>query len=231
VQPSPRLIQYPDEQLHVRRGALAAFGLHVTLAALACLIAYWMNLNSLRDLLVDKASLASSGPAPEERIELILKADDTPPPPTNPIEFIVQQLKPQPQVIPPPPVPQPQPPKPTPPPKAQPQKQVTAKPARYTAPDALGAGESNAVSALVVGSADFPHPSYPFQALSAHVEGTVTIHVSFDSEGRASSVDIMGSSGSPILDASTRNYVLANWNSPRWAGRDAIVPVVYRLPR
>jgi periplasmic protein TonB len=52
---------------------------------------------------------------------------------------------------------------------------------------------------------------FPTQALRAHVEGTVLLLVLVDETGKPVEVKVEHSSGSPLLDKSAREQVLAGW--------------------
>ena len=214
------LTRYPAEQIFLRHGATASFGLHLFVAGLVALIAFLTHIKSIEQLMAEGGSIAQNGPAPEENIEVLLRPDDLPPPPptVNP-EFIKQVELPKPVVIPPPPVPITPPPKPV----------IVAKP-HFTAPKATSTGESASVSRLVVGSSGFPQPGYPYQAQVRHQTGTVSVSILFDSSGSVSDVEVIESSGVDILDSSTQNFIQSHWHNEAFAGRHVTVPVEYRMP-
>jgi TonB family protein len=213
------LKRYPGEEVYIRHGATASFGLHLLVAGLVVLVAFLTHIKTIEQLMAEGGSIALNGPAPQENIEVELRPQDLPPPPptVNP-EFIRQVELPKPVVIPPPPVPVTPPPKPV----------VVAKP-RFTAPKATGTGESASVSRLVVGSSGFPQPAYPYQAMVRHQTGTVAVAIQFDGSGSVSDVEVTQSSGVPILDSATVSYIQANWHNPSFAGHHATVPIEYRM--
>lgn len=197
------------------RGISIAIFLHLFVATMVCLIMYILGIQSLKELLEKGGAIASSGPAPEQPMIIDLKLDDIKPPPTDQIEFMQQILKPKPEPV-----------IPKPPPKPIPKPVVKIQP-KFTAPKATGSGNSNTVSAFVLGSSGLPHPNYPYQALAAHEGGTVDMHVVFDGSGGISSAEVTGSSGYSILDASTRTFIYSNWKNAGMANRTVNVPIVY----
>jgi protein TonB len=214
------LTRYPAEEIYLRHGATASFGLHIFVGSVIVLIAFLTHIKSIEQLMAEGGSIAQNGPAPEENIEVLLRPDDLPPPPptVNP-EFIKQVELPKPVVVPPPPVPVTPQPKPV----------IVNKP-RFTAPKATGTGESASVSRLVVGSSGFPQPGYPYQAQARHQTGTVSVSILFDASGSVSDVEVIESSGVGILDSSTQNFIQSHWHNESFAGRRVTVPVEYRMP-
>jgi TonB family protein len=213
------LTRYPAEQIFLRHGAAGSFGLHLFVVSVIILIAFLTHVKTIEQLMAEGGSIAQSGPAPEQSIEVLLRPEDLPPPPPtiNP-EFIRQTELPKPKVVPPPPVPV----------RPQPKPVRVSKP-RYTAPQATGTGESASVSQLVVGSSGFPQPGYPYEARLHHQTGTVSIGIQFDGSGAAADVEVIASSGVSILDSSTRNFIREHWHDDSFAGRHVTVPVEYRL--
>jgi len=216
VQSTAQLSHYPPEELHVARGIVISFVIHVVVAGLICLILYLLGIVSLRELLEKGGAIASSGPAPEQPVVMQLDLDKLVPPPTDQIEFIKQILKPKPVPI----VPKPPEPKPIPKPV------VKTKP-HFTAPKATGSGNTNAVSGAIAGTSGLPHPSYPYEALQAGEGGTVLMRVVFDSTGGISSAEVAGSSGVVLLDTWTRNFIYAHWKNAGLANQTYTVPVIY----
>lgn len=75
----------------------------------------------------------------------------------------------------------------------------------------------------------FPDPPYPSLALRRHYEGKVVLYVIVDPAGTPSSVDLKESSGYPILDSHSTDWVKARW---RWAPGETryyFVPFVYQI--
>ncbi len=72
-----------------------------------------------------------------------------------------------------------------------------------------------------------PSPNYPAQARMSRVQGTTKVRVSTDATGNISSVVIVKSVGSAILDANTQGWAKMNWHGPANATRD--VEFAYRL--
>jgi TonB family protein len=215
AEPSAAIIsQYPAEHRHIRQSLALSVFLHLFVAALICLVMYWLGLSSLKDILL-RGSIAETGPAAETPMTVELVEEDLTPPPTPNPEFIKQIVKPK--VIPPPPkklTPKPQPPKPRP---------------HYTAPNAHGQGITQNVAQARVGSAGFPAPSYPYAALNARQEGTVHMQVTFGSDGSVASATIIQSSGVTLLDVSTRNFIYGHWSNAQFANQTITIPIVYDL--
>lgn len=80
-----------------------------------------------------------------------------------------------------------------------------------------------------------PPPRYPMAARRAGMQGTVTLRVLVDVNGRPREVAVARSSGHPLLDRTARRKVLRDWRfvparihgrpTPAWA----LVPVVFHL--
>ena len=200
----------------MRRGVLIAIGIHLFLATVAGLILYFLGIQSLKELLDKGGAIASSGPAPEQPMVIELKLDDIKPPPTDQIEFMQQILKPKPEPVVPKPPPEPVPAKPV----------VVAKP-RFTAPKATGSGNSNVVSAFILGSSGLPHPGYPVEALDAREGGTVEMRVVFDAGGGVADAEVISSSGVILLDTWSRNFIYAHWKNAGLANQTFTVPIIY----
>jgi TonB family protein len=78
---------------------------------------------------------------------------------------------------------------------------------------------------------DRPAPSqYPKIALDLGQQGTVTLLVTVDDEGKVVSADIRESSGSPILDQSAQDWVKRHWTIPPVNGGHVfLAPIHYVL--
>jgi TonB family protein len=207
------LAQYPREHKHVGRSVALAVLLHVFIAALVCLITYWLGITTLKDLLSKGGAIAESGPAPEEPMTVELQLEDITPPPTPDPLFIKEVVKPK--LVPPPQI------------KKPVVKPDTKPKPRYTAPNAKGEGKSTAISVARVGSSGLPHPSYPAEALSEHEGGTVGMQVVFGSDGSVSSADVRESSGVTILDSWTRNFVYGHWKNATLANSTIHIQIIY----
>jgi TonB family protein len=81
-----------------------------------------------------------------------------------------------------------------------------------------------------VGSHQLPVPGYPGEAYAQHIEGTVMMRVSFDASGGVSNAEVVDSSGSALLDSSTRHFILENWHEVDMAGQTQTVPIQYAFP-
>lgn len=58
-----------------------------------------------------------------------------------------------------------------------------------------------------------PHPPYPLRAKMSHIEGKVQVRVDFAAKGNVEKVEILQSSGSPILDSNTSLYIRRYWRN------------------
>jgi periplasmic protein TonB len=83
-------------------------------------------------------------------------------------------------------------------------KPVTAPPATTETPPSIAPG----VASLAYRASPL---RFPAQALRLHAEGTVLLLVLVDEKGKPIDVKIEHSSGSPLLDKSAREQVLAGW--------------------
>jgi protein TonB len=79
------------------------------------------------------------------------------------------------------------------------------------------------------GETRFPRPNYPYAARSAGQSGTVLMNVQFDSRGTVVSAEVAQSSGVPVLDSATRDFILRHWRLPAYAGKIVSVPIEYKL--
>jgi TonB family protein len=71
-----------------------------------------------------------------------------------------------------------------------------------------------------------PQPPYPQQARTIYIQGSSKVRVSFDDMGHVSSVTIVQSAGSAILDSNTESYARKEWRGP--ANSTTTVNVTYR---
>jgi TonB family protein len=207
------LSHYPKEHHHVGHSVALAIFLHVFVAGLVCLIAYWLGIATLKDLLSKGGSIAESGPAPEEPMTVELQLEDVTPPPTPHPVFIQEIVKPK--VVPPPEI------------KKPIVKPDTKPKPRYTAPNAKGEGKTQNVSVARAGTSGLPHPSYPAEALNRHEGGTVGMEVIFGADGSVQSATVIESSGVTLLDISTRNFVYGHWKNVTLANTTVHIPIIY----
>jgi protein TonB len=77
-------------------------------------------------------------------------------------------------------------------------------PSMASSPDTTPAEASLAYAAA-------PAPAYPTMAIRRHMEGTVTLRVLVDEEGKPVEVSVEKSSGQELLDRAAREQVLAKW--------------------
>lgn len=199
-----------------------------------------------------EVSLVAALPAdPAEAVET---PPETPPPEPPPPEPPKPEPPPPPVILPEKPpevtVPEPEPVperKPTPPPQKV-QKPKPEKPKPKPAPRASGDGSSEIpgndattarASAGAIGAKPSylrnPHPSYPEDARAAGHQGTVTLYVKVDENGRVLGVRVTRSSGYPSLDERARSTVAGQWQfKPAKAGgvpvaSDIIIPIQFTL--
>jgi protein TonB len=75
-----------------------------------------------------------------------------------------------------------------------------------------------------------PQPAYPKIALDEAEQGTVTLVMTADEEGNILSVELKASSGYPILDRSTLDFVRHHWHLPTGPGKRLYqTSITYRL--
>lgn len=58
-----------------------------------------------------------------------------------------------------------------------------------------------------------PHPPYPLAARAQRAQGSVAVKVTFSKVGVVTKVELSKSSGSPILDSNTVQYIQKYWRS------------------
>ncbi len=79
-------------------------------------------------------------------------------------------------------------------------------------------------------SGDRPSPEYPRAAIEQHQEGLVTLALTVDDSGRITDIQVKSTSGSPLLDRHTLDFVQRHWTIPPGQGtRHYEVPIRYRL--
>lgn len=75
-----------------------------------------------------------------------------------------------------------------------------------------------------------PQPPYPRIASDAGEQGTVTLQMTADAEGRVASVQIVHSSGYPVLDRATEDFIRRHWTLPVGStGQLFETSVIYQL--
>jgi periplasmic protein TonB len=75
-----------------------------------------------------------------------------------------------------------------------------------------------------------PTPSYPEMAKQLNQQGTVVLYMTADERGLITSIKVLQSSGSSILDRSALDYVKRHWMLPAGApGRIFEAPIKYSL--
>jgi TonB family protein len=178
------------------------FGSFAFHGAIIGIVLWLAYLNHIRSL---RDMMTASVPTqPADQLEILLIDDKKEPPPTDNPLWIKQIIIPK--VKPPPPPP---PPKPKPKPK-----QVRL-----------------VQQHLTVGSHNLPSPDYPIEAFRDHIQGTVTLRVSFDGSGGVIDAEVVSSSGSGVLDNGARHYILSHWHSVDFAGQVQTVPIQYVIPK
>jgi len=122
------------------------------------------------------------------------------------------------------PVPAPQPPVGKPAAQARP-------PAEAPRPTVPGTSSGSGAPTLSSGSGKgrFPAPYYPASARDAGLIGTVHLQVIVEANGLPSSVDLVKSSGHPVLDTAARQSVQRRWRWPAGNVRSLPVMIHYRL--
>jgi protein TonB len=196
-----------------------------------------------------EVSLVAALPADEvqEEPEPVVEPEPVPAPPV--VEPIVEP-PPVPETKPPEmTLPEPAPPKPVPQPKPQPKAAPKPKPAARVARasgdgssaipgnDATTATASTGGTTAKPGYLRNPHPSYPEEARKAGQQGVVTLRLSVDAGGRPSSVQVIRSSGFPLLDERARSTVAGQWSfKPAKVGGNPvssqiIIPIRFTLAR
>jgi len=79
---------------------------------------------------------------------------------------------------------------------------------------------------------DRPQPLYPKIALEQGQEGSVTLRMTVDDAGLISTIDIVQSSGFPILDRSAMDFVKRHWTVPPEKGTRIYEAVInYKLQK
>jgi TonB family protein len=77
---------------------------------------------------------------------------------------------------------------------------------------------------------DRPEPPYPKIAQEEAQEGTVTVLMTADEAGNIVSIDVQESSGSPILDHSTVEFIKRHWTLPAGRGNRLFqTSITYKL--
>ena len=77
---------------------------------------------------------------------------------------------------------------------------------------------------------DRPQPPYPKIALESGEQGTVTLLMTADGAGNIVSAEVKASSGFPVLDRATLDYVKRHWRLPAGTGNRLFeTSITYRL--
>jgi len=104
---------------------------------------------------------------------------------------------------------------------AKPPATAPAKPAVATpTPKPPAADEPPSPSPIGSPGAWFPPDAYPPEARAAGQEGRTAFAVDVDAQGRVVACNIIGSSGSPLLDTTTCSLVIANGRFTPARGKD-----------
>jgi TonB family protein len=91
------------------------------------------------------------------------------------------------------------------------------------------AAKISAVSITGTGG-DRPQPPYPKIALEDGEQGTVRLTLAADAAGNVTSVDVKESSGFPVLDHSSVEYIKRHWRLPAGAANQLFeTQVIYKL--
>jgi len=244
--------RHPAERRYVGRSVAISVALHVFFAAVVCVLALWLKTISFSR----SSSIPQSGPAPEQATTMKLVMTE-PPRPSPPAPAPKPTPEPGLPVLPVQPVPKPSeaaivppPPKPVPTPAPQlvapavtetktaipvpsPVK-TTAKASnkprpKYTAPLATEQGKSPVISSEQLAKLGYPPPNYPPAAMAMRQTGTVLMEVGFGPDGRVKNALVRLSSGSSILDMSTRSFIRVHWKDLGRANTTISVPIIYTL--
>jgi protein TonB len=93
----------------------------------------------------------------------------------------------------------------------------------------LAAARINSVGSTGAGG-DRPQPPYPAIALEEAEQGAVTLSLAGDAAGNVLSADVKQSSGYPVLDRSTVDFVKRHWHLPAGAGNQFFeTKITYQL--
>jgi protein TonB len=172
-------------------------------------------------------------PSPEPIPEPVV---EPPPVPEKPPEMAIPKPEPAPKLQPPPPT------------KPKPQKAPQPKSTRIArtsgdgssaipGSDATTARASAGALGAKPGYLRNPHPAYPEDARAAGHQGTVTLYVRVDEQGRVASARVSSSSGYASLDERARSTVASQWIfKPMKVGgvaaaSDVIIPIRFTLNR
>ncbi len=90
-------------------------------------------------------------------------------------------------------------------------------PAALASPPQAAPARIGSLSNTGVGG-ERPEPPYPPIALQTGEQGTVVLELSGDDAGNVVSVDVKESSGFPVLDHATLDYIKRHWRLPAGAG-------------
>jgi TonB family protein len=91
------------------------------------------------------------------------------------------------------------------------------------------AAQISSISSTGTGG-DRPQPAYPKIALEEGEQGTVTLTLSGDPAGNVVSVDVKESSGFPVLDRSSIEFIKRHWRLPTGAGSQLFeTQIIYKL--
>jgi protein TonB len=190
-----------------------------------------------------EVSLISAMPAEEIVAEIPPEPPPVEPPPPDAVAEPPPVPEKPPEMTLPEPEPKPQPPSP---PKPKPQKAPQPKPARVARAsgdgssavpgnDATTARASAGALGAKPGYLRNPHPSYPEEARTAGHQGTVTLYVRVDEQGRVASARVSNSSGYALLDERALSTVASQWIfKPAKVGglavaSDVIIPIRFTL--
>ena len=142
-------------------------------------------------------------PPPEE------EPPPPPPPPDEPSEFVIEEPTPPPR------------PKDAPPPKPK---------ARVAASRPAGPAPSGPVSFISAKAnlTSAPRPAYPYEARRSRQTGSGKFLLHFDASGAVTDVDVVTSTGSPILDQ-TSSSTFRRWHCKPGTYTKVYVPITYTL--
>jgi TonB family protein len=77
-----------------------------------------------------------------------------------------------------------------------------------------------------------PQPKYPTIALEQGMEGNVTVLMTADDSGAITSIEVKNSSGHPMLDRATLDFIKRHWILPTVTGQRSFeTTIIYKIDR
>lgn len=113
-------------------------------------------------------------------------------------------------------------------PKAETKHSRQASPQAHTAAGGRGDGSSPTLMSGI-GGGRFPAPSYPSAARALRQQGMVRLLINVETNGLPTSVDVLSSSGSGLLDNAALDQVRRRWRWPSGPERKYIAPIRFEI--